>query len=224
MRKRRFDTSPDQLTLFDLGLDASATVKSPKSLQKRNVQAEIVRPLSDDAFSNRRILEFARDEPSPFEKASYDLYQKLRRETAWLARTTFLFEILLVAVVFFGIQIQEIGFGAFKVNSVNRQVLVGVIGWSTLLAAGLTLLRAFHSEQKRRQSGLFYQRVLIFSSNPIVRLATRFLNGLFVSILIAFIALTWILAQEEMLNLISYIFQKLTLLNNPWKTTVHPPR
>jgi hypothetical protein len=48
---------------------------------------------------------------------------------------------------------------------VRRDILIGLIGWLTLLAAEYTLIRAFYTLRKEMDCGLFYQRVLQLSDN-----------------------------------------------------------
>ena len=127
---------------------------------------------------------------------------------------------VLVAVVFLEVRIPEIGVGLFKVGSLSRDVLVGLVGWLTLLGAGYTLMLAAYMMRKKVNSGLFYQRVLQFSGNAIVRTINRFFDILFIAAFLGIIALTWIIARVEMLNLVDFILREFLLLFNPWRATV----
>jgi hypothetical protein len=101
-------------------------------------------------------------------------------------------------------------------------VLVGLVGWLTLLAAFNTLIRAAYMIRKKLDCGIFYQRVLQFSGSSIVCFVSRFFDFLFVATFIAIIALTAIIAWVEMIKLVDFIVREFLFLFNPWRPTIYP--
>src|SRR5262245_16305383 len=72
--------------------------------------------------------------PTAFEKESYELYLKTRREVRGLSTATAVFTFLLVvAVVLLGARIQEISVGLFKIGAISETIVVGVLGWCSVL-------------------------------------------------------------------------------------------
>jgi hypothetical protein len=68
--------------------------------------------------------------------------------------------------------------------------------------------------------GVFHQRVLHFSSNPLLRLISQLGTAIYVGAIVH----TLILAKPQMIDLIWFIlrnFQK--MLIGPWRTEVLPP-
>lgn len=223
MAKKSKDRHKDQLS-FDLGPDQPLEpIRRGRSMviahKPDRQDASDIAVISD---SRIELQPPSPIEPTPFEKASYELYQRLKSETYALAKTTSFLAIVLIAVVFLGVQIPEAGFGLFKVGSLKHHILVGLIGWLTLLSAGYTLVRASFMMRKKVHCGLFYQRVLEFSSNAIIRVAHRFLDILFVTLFAGIIALTWIVAGGEMMNLVAFIIHEILLLRDPWRPTITP--
>ena len=99
-------------------------------------------------------------------------------------------------------------------------MLVGLLGWLTILCAGFTLIRAFYTLRKKFDCGLFYQRVLEFSDNVIVRFVHRFFESLFVASFVSIIVLTWIIAHDEMLGLVLFMIDEVRMLFNPWRPKI----
>lgn len=228
MAKKPKTVHKDQLSLFDLGLEGPAvtgrvTLNTLSTIPTVELIAtDVERPVRVISSEHFEVHPPAPPEPSPFEKASYELYLRLKGETYGLAKTTSILAIVLVAVVFLDVQIPEAGFGFFKVGSLPRHILVGLIGWLTLLSGGYTLIRAAYMMRKKVDCGLFYQRVLEFSNNAFIRFVHRFLDVLFVTLFSGIIALTWIIAGTEMINLVDFIAREVLLLRDPWRPTVTP--
>lgn len=225
MAARRTKKSTHQLSLFDAGLDAP--VGDLKALATpRLSEQEIISPATEVAlFVTPIAREFHKTDhadPGPFEKASYDLYLKLKAETYALSKTTGLLATVLVAVVFLGV-VPEIGIGLFRVGSLSRHVLVGLLGWLTILSASYTLVRAAYMVRKKIDSGLFYQHVLQFSGSVAVRIINRFLGVLFVLAFLGVIVLTLIIAREEMVKLVLFLVREFLFLFDPWRPTVTRP-
>jgi hypothetical protein len=225
MPKKPTKTSTGQLSLFDAGLNAPATTRVVG--RHRTPKQEILspEPVYDSGLSTRISAQFRTPhstEPSPFEKASYELYLKLKSEVNASARTTGVLAMILVAVVFLRVPIPEIGVGLFRVDSLSRDVLVGLVGWLTLLSALNTLIRAAYMIRKKLDCGLFYQRILQFSGNSIIRFVSRFFDFLFVATFLAIIALTTIVAWVEMIKLVDFIIREFLFLFNPWRPTINP--
>jgi hypothetical protein len=224
MPKRRVTVSKDQLSLFDVGLELPTSERALTSV----AELEIVRwsrPASTATLKTidldlRSISEPA--EPSPFERASYDLYLKSKVDTHTSARTTGALVLILLALVFLDVQISEAGFGFLKIGSIKRDVIIGVVGWLTLLSAAKTLIRAGYMLRKKLDCGLFYQRVLQFSANWFIRSALRFFDILFVVIFLALIVLTLIIARVEMVNVVAFILREFMFLFDPWHPRLVP--
>lgn len=214
----------DQLSLFDAGLEQPLKPILRGRSVTLAVKPDRSKAADIDVISDHRIKLHPRTtgEPTPFEKASYELYLRLKSETFALAKTTSFLAIVLIAVVFLGVEIPEAGLGLFKVGALKHHILVGLIGWLTFLSAGYTLVRAAFMMRKKIHSGLFYQRVLEFSNNPFIRIAHRFLDILFVALFAGIIALTWIVAGNEMMDLVAFIFREIMLLRDPWRPEVTP--
>lgn len=229
MAKRRKGPLPGQLTLFDIGLAPPAEGRLPTARALAPHRAwtppeEKTGSVVTIASHRIEVQSPEPREPSPFERASYELYLRLKAETYALAKTTGVLVIVLVAVVFLGVQIPEAGFGFFKVGSLKRHILVGLIGWLTFLSGGYTLVRAAFMMRKKVDCGVFYQRVLEFSSNPAIRFAHRFLDVLFVGVFAGILVLTWIIAGTEMVNLIDFIVRELIMMRDPWRASIKPSR
>lgn len=229
MATRRKVPQAGQLTLFDIGLDTPTedrrdVARTIPLNRTPKLPEEKIGPVITIAPHRVEVQSPEPKEPSPFERASYELYLRLKGETYGLAKTTGVLVIVLVAVVFLGVQIPEAGFGFFKVGSLKRHILVGLIGWLTFLSGGYTLIRAAFMMRKKVDCGLFYQRVLEFSSNPAIRFAHRFLDVLFVAVFVGILVLTWIVAGTEMVNLIDFIVRELIMMRDPWRATIKPSR
>jgi hypothetical protein len=201
-----------QLTLFDSGLDAPS---SPRSLPGRRrslakPEPDIIRPERQSrallaAPVRLREVESDGREPVAFEKASYELY--LVRKTEARSHTTtgtILLVVLLFAAVL-RIAPQEALFGIVKFSGLPLFYVIGALGWATVLYLAFALKSAAHAAQKKRQCGLFYQRVLRFSDSRLAILSEPVLAILYVFYMIGGIALVFIVAREEMFALVWHI-------------------
>jgi hypothetical protein len=160
--------------------------------------------------------------PAPFEQATYEPYLRARSETRGLAKATAVSATILVSVVILGLQVEEAAFGLFKVGSLKRNILVGLIGWFTLLSASYTLILAAYTAQKKRQSGPFYQQVLQLSGHPLLKLGDQVAAIVFVGVFLAVISLTIIVARDDMIKLVDFIIREILLFLDPWRPVIKP--
>jgi hypothetical protein len=218
-----------QLSLFENGLDApAAKFRAPRRGRRPTTQtliearAETVEVLEPSDIKGPRNPQT----PDPFEKESYELYLKLRREVRSLSTMTAIFSFLLVAVVLLGATIQEASLGVFKVGAISETIVVGVLGWCSVLFGCATLYQAAFAAQKKRHSGLFYQRVLRFHDSPFADFAGNVRTIVYVGTVIGAILLAVVLARAQMLYLVHFILRGVLniLFIGPWETTVHPAR
>ena len=222
-------TDNSQLSLFDRGLNAPPS-GGPVRRRRRSAakyEPEIL-PASDPRpgpVAATPIPLGARSsdarEPAPFEQASYELYLRSKTETTSLTKSTFVLLVILILIAVLGVQVQEALFGLVKFGSLPRDILVGVLGWATLLSTLFTAQRAAYTAQKERQCGLFYQRVLRFPSDGIAKIGEPVLVTAYVCCLAASILLTLIVARQEMVALLWFIARGILnmIFIGPWETT-----
>ena len=215
-----------QLTLFDQGLDAPATAPAPrkrKAAAKRTGTAIVEEVRHVDRVE---IIQPRQGKESPataFEQESYKLYLLLSREVRGLSFKTATATFLVVALVIFGAQIDKTILRFLELRNVNHNLVVGVVGWITVAMAVYTLARAGFMLKKKHACGVFYQRVLHFSSNPIMRVLARLGTAIYVALVIGAIALTLILAKQQMLDLVWFIVRNFQqTLIGPWHTETVP--
>jgi hypothetical protein len=157
-----------QLTLFERGLDAPPSTKSLLARRQpiAKPEPEIIEPTRQPRSipaGPMRLKELESDgrEPSPFERESYNLYLRYRDESRSLSgRSTFLFVLLLFAAVL-RIPIQEVL--GVKFAAQHLFYIIGFLGWAALLSICYAIFIEILATRKKRQCGLFYQRVLRFS-------------------------------------------------------------
>jgi hypothetical protein len=227
MIKKKKTADTRQLTLFDSGLDAP-----PSAVPRRRrpsvppAEPEIIppepRPATIRAAPFRRgEVESDGREPAPFEKASYDLYLLRKAEARNYTQTAAVLLVILLFVAVLRIQPLEAAFSIIKFVGVPIAYFVGVLGWATLLYTCFALQSAAQAALKKRQCGLFYQRVLRFSDSPLTKWIEPLLTTLYTCCMLGAIALTFIVAGSEMLELIKHIL--VGVLNifriGPWQTT-----
>lgn len=221
MRRKRVVASKSQLSLFDIGLDAPAPDAAKSGNVTSSPQSKLLPALRQVPTAPAKLIEVDASAltepctPSAFEKASYDLYLKAKTETHISARTTGALVLILLALVFLNVQVAEAGLGFIKIGAVKTHIVIGVTAWLTLLSAK-TLIRAAYMIKKKLDCGLFYQMVLQFSDNILVRAILRFFDILFVAIFIAIIMLTLIIAYDEMYDVVKFIIHEVASLSDPW--------
>lgn len=219
-RPRKNKTDPNQLSLFETSPDVGYD-KPPVVVERTPVVQAIPRPRQGFVGrlnpGNTTIVQ-----PNPFERTAYELYQKARAEARNLSNATGVLIVALVSVAILDVQVQEAAIGFFKFGSVKQNVLVGLLGWLTILAAIWTLFRSAYASQKHRQSGEYYQLVMRFSHNPLWGFCERIIGNLFVAAHLGIIALAIVIARHEMIGLIDFIFRGLLMLNDPWRAVVTP--
>ena len=212
-----------QLTLFDHGLDA------PTAAPVRRRRQEVAKRAHDvvvEEVQQANRVEILRPEdrpkepePSPFERESYKLYLLLSREVRSLSIKTGGATLLIVALVMFGAQFDKAVLRFLEIRAVNHSLVVGVIGWLTIMLATYTLARAAFALKKKRDCGVFYQRVLHFSSNPVMRFLAMVGTAAYVALVVGAIVLTLILARHQMLDLVGFILRNMQhAFIGPWQT------
>jgi hypothetical protein len=215
-----------QLTLFDLGLDAPAAPPLRKRRKPPAKKAEAVVVDQVRHVDRIEIIPPANQpkQPDPFECESYKLYLQLSKDVRGLTVKTATATAVVVALVMFDAQIEKTILRFFELRAINRSFVVGVVGWITVAFAVYTLFHAAYAMKKKHDCGVFYQRVLHFSSNPLIRLISQLGTAFYVGLVVGAIVLTLILAKPQMIDLIWFIlrnFQK--MLIGPWRTEVLPP-
>ena len=86
-----------------------------------------------------------------------------------------------------------------------------------------TLVRALFMLKKKHDCGVFYQRVLHFSSNPIMRFLAQLGTAIYFVLIIGAFALTLILAKQQMLELVWFIVRNFQhAIIGPWHTETIP--
>jgi hypothetical protein len=218
-------TSPStQLTLFDQGLNAPIVQpakprrhKSPAKPAPTDIVEEVRHV---DRVEILRPGDRPREpEPSPFERESYRLYVQLAREVRGLSIKTATATSLVLALVIFGAQIDKTILRFLELRTVNNAIVVGLVGWITIALATYTLARAAFMLKKKVDCGVFYQRVLHFSSNPVVRFLATFGIAVYLALMIGAIVLTLILAKQQMLDLVWFIVRNFPhVFIGPWHT------
>jgi hypothetical protein len=215
----------NQLSLFDLGLAAPATLPVRR---RRSQAAKRASPVEEVPVNRIEILrpeERPKEpEPSAFEQESYKLYLMLSREVRSLSIRTGGATLLIVALVIFGAQFDKAILRFLEIRAINQSLVVGVVGWITIMLAAYTLARAAFALKKKRDCGVFYQRVLHFSSNPILRALAMVGTAAYVALVIGAIVLTLILARHQMFDLVWFILRNSQrAFIGPWNTEVILP-
>jgi hypothetical protein len=223
MATKKRDLPQTQLTLFDRGLEAPETMPTRRPRSKRVVAPVVEEVRSVDKVEILQPRDRPREpEPSAFERESYKLYLQLALEVRGLSIKTAT-ATLVVALVVFGAQIDRTIFGLLELKAVNHTIVVGVVAWITIAMAAYTLVRGAFALKKKHDCGVFYQRVLHFSSNPIMRLLATLGMAVYVGLVIGAIVLTLILARQEMLDLVWFIVRNFhRSLIGPWETELLP--
>jgi hypothetical protein len=229
-KPKKFASTERQLLLFEP--EALPKIAAPISASRDigRPEPEILRPAAspfEDRLMTARLLPPNSDSPigpTPFEKESYELYLKTRREVRGLSTTTAVFTFLLVAVVLLGARIQEISVGLFKIGAISETIVVGVLGWCSVLWGIGTLFQAAFAAYKKQQCGLFYQRVLRFYPSPFADVLGQIRTIVYVIAVAGAILLSLILARHQMLHLVTFIIKGLLNLASMsgWETTVTP--
>jgi hypothetical protein len=216
-----------QLTLFDNGLDAP--IAAPVRRRRREVVKRAQDVVVEEVQQANRV-EILRpedrpkeSEPSPFERESYKLYLLLSREVRSLSIKTGGATLLIVALVMFGAQFDKAVLRFLEIRAVNHSLVVGVIGWLTIMLATYTLARGAFALKKKCDCGVFYQRVLHFSSNPFMRFIAMVGTAAYAALVVGAIVLVLILARHQMLDLVWFILRNMQhAFIGPWQTETFP--
>jgi hypothetical protein len=216
-----------QLSLFDQGLDAPAVPVAKPPRRSRLAVAGADTTASAEAVRHVDRIEVIppdadhrRDrKPSPFEEESYKLYLQLARDVRSLSMKTALATFGVVALVIFGAQIERTVLRLIELRHISQSLMIGVVGWIAVTIAGYTLGRAAFVLKKKHDCGVFYQGVLHFSSNPVMRFVAKLGTALYVGLVAGAIILTLILARQEMIDLIWFIARHFPrAVIGPWDT------
>ena len=215
-----------QLTLFEQGLDAPA---APPIGKRRKSPAKKVEAVAVEEVRHVDRIEIIRPaeqpkEPHPFERESYKLYLQLSKDVRGLTVKTATATAVVVALVMFDAQVEKTILRYFELRAINRSLVVGVVAWIAVAFAVYTLFRAAYAMKKKHDCGVFYQRVLHFSSNPLIRLISQLGTTIYVGLVVGAIVLTLILAKPQMIDIIWFIIRNFQqMLIGPWRTEVLPP-
>jgi hypothetical protein len=217
-----------QLTLFDHGLNAPVTQPDARKSKPQRKTAETAVVEVVRQVDRIEIIQPGTDKERPataFEQESYRLYLQLAREVRGLSIKTATATSIVVALVIFGAQIDKTILRFLELRAVNHTLVIGVVGWITVAMATYTLARATFMLKKKHDCGVFYQRVLHFSSHPIMLLLSKLGTAIYVGLVIGAIALTLILAKQQMLDLIWFIIRNFRhAFIGPWQTEIIPAK
>ena len=218
-----------QLTLFDIGLDAPIAkparhLKLPQASHSATEVTPEVRHVGTIEILGPIGRSEHRQVPGPFEKESYRLYLRLLAEVRSLSVRTAYATFLVVALVIFGAKIDKTILHFLEVRAISHGLIVGVVGWGTVLLASYTLMRAAFTFKKKRDSGAFYQGVLRFSSNPFLTVFGTISTVVYIAAVSGAILLTLILAKAQMVEVVIFILKNLQMVIfiGPWDTKTIP--
>jgi hypothetical protein len=215
-----------QLSLFDQGLDAPATAPRKRKPAAKRAETAVVEEVRHvDRIEIIQPREAKEPPASAFEQDSYKLYLQLAHEVRGLSIKTATATFVVVALVIFGAQIDKTILRFLELRTVNHTLVVGVVGWITIAMAIYTLARAAFMLKKNHDCGVFYQRVLHFSSNPIMRFLAKLGTAIYAALVIGALALTLILAKQQMLDVVWFIVSNFQhALIGPWHTETIPAK
>ena len=146
------------------------------------------------------------------EITAYTLYADARREARWLSTVAALLILATILVVQFSAVT-----GDLPLDVPDRRVLVGLLGWCSLVCTGYALFSIVLAARLKRRCGVFFRGIITFADNPFVSLLDYGLVVVHVGLLGSFLAVVLILAHAEMM------FFVLSIFNGALRELVMPP-
>ena len=201
--------SENQLSLFDIGLDAISAEATPIRALVRATEPKFLRspntqPIASNTFKLNLRSTSDPAQPTLFEKAAYDIYLKSKAEMHASGCYTGVLMLILLAIVFCDVKASEAGVGLIKFGSLKPDIIIGIIGWFTVAFAVNTIIKEEYLRQNKNESGLFYRRLINYSESRTAWAVFPFFDIIYVGIFLGLIALTLIVARFEMVSVIRF--------------------
>lgn len=164
---KKTPTSDNQLSLFDAGMNAPTSEPAPVPKKKRKEPVPASSPIVE-YMEPVRAAQPEGVEATAFQKDVYDYYKVLWGRAMRVGTYATIVTLIAIGMAIYGIKIQTVPtMGGVGIKLPPHHVATGFVSIAALFLLTGTLFTWLYAMQKKRQCGLYYQRVMSSVSDPL---------------------------------------------------------